>query len=181
MITTHLQAGKLALHSDWAELDGIVEQALEAAATRRRGHRLEVFVEPLRCELDAQRLGQVIRNLVENAYKYTPERTRVGISARKTPRGRTIQIADAGPGIPVDQREALFEAFSRIDETNTGQDGVGLGLFVVSQIVSAMDGHIDLASSARGTSFEISIPCKREIMPEPRLGLVAEGERRRKS
>ena len=175
MVTSHMQAGKLSLQADWTELEGAVRKALESAASKRRAHRLEVFIEPLRVCVDASRIDQVIRNLVENAYKYTPDKTRVAVTAKRTGDGISIEIADNGQGIPSRQRSALFEAFSRIEETSTGQEGVGLGLFVVSQIVAAMDGHIDLVSSSRGTTFTISIPCETQPLAERHLGLVGEG------
>jgi signal transduction histidine kinase len=163
MITSHLQAGKLLLKPEWTEMRTVVTQALDSAASKRRSHHLEVFIEPIRAEIDATRLDQVVRNLVENAYKYTPEKTPVSVGVKRARQGVVLEISDEGPGIPDDKRSALFDAFSRIEQTTTGQEGVGLGLFVVSQIVSAMGGHIDLASSSHGTTFTISIPCPAEI------------------
>jgi signal transduction histidine kinase len=162
MITSHLQAGDLQLKPEWTELRAVITQALDSAASKRRSHRLEVFIEPIRAEIDAARLDQVVRNLVENAYKYTPEKTSVSVGVKRVRQGVILRISDEGPGIPDDKRSALFDAFSRIEQTTTGQEGVGLGLFVVSQIVSAMGGHIDLASSSRGTTFTISLPCAAE-------------------
>jgi signal transduction histidine kinase len=172
MVSSQLQSHGLALQPEWADLAGTVNQALEAAAGKRRDHQLEVFVEPLRCEIDANRVGQIIRNLVENAYKYTPDRTRVAVAAKAVEDGIDISIADEGPGVPADKRDQLFEAFARIEETAAGQEGVGLGLFVVSQLVAAMNGRIDLASSSRGTTFNIHVPCKRQSAEKPILGLI---------
>jgi len=162
MITSYLQAGDLQLKPEWTELRTVVTQALDSAASKRRSHRLEVFIEPIRAEIDASRLDQVVRNLVENAYKYTPEMTSVSVGVKRVRQGVLLEISDEGPGIPDDKRGALFDAFSRIEQTTTGQEGVGLGLFVVSQVVAAMGGHIDLASSSHGTTFTISIPCSAE-------------------
>jgi signal transduction histidine kinase len=176
MLSSELQAGSLALNLDWVEIEPVVKQALEAAASKRKQHRLEVFVEPLRCEIDASRVGQIVRNLVENAYKYSPERTRVAITAKQTGGGILLEVADDGPGIPSDKKDQLFEAFSRIEETTAGQEGVGLGLFVVSQLVNAMGGRIDFLSSSRGTTFGIHVPCATErLAQQPQLGLVQGG------
>jgi signal transduction histidine kinase len=163
MVTSHLQAGNLQLKPEWTELRTVVIQALDSAASKRRAHSLSVFIEPIRAEIDAARLDQVVRNLVENAYKYTPETTPVTVRVERVREGVVLEISDEGPGIPDDKRSALFDAFSRIEQTTTGQEGVGLGLFVVSQIVAAMGGHIDLASTPAGTTFTISIPCQAEI------------------
>jgi signal transduction histidine kinase len=172
LLTSQLQSGQLAIQPEWGELEATVEQALDAAAPRRRAHQLEVFVEPLRCRVDAARISQIVRNLVENAYKYTPDRTRVSVAGTKTHGGISLVINDDGPGIPADQRDQLFEAFSRIEESSSGQDGVGLGLFVVSHLVTAMDGRIDLTASSKGTGFNIFIPCKTQSSDRPTLSIV---------
>ena len=173
-ITSQIQSNQLALHPQWTDLERTIDQALEAAASKRRHHQLEVFIEPMECEVDASRIGQIVRNLVENAYKYTADRTRVSITAKRISSGVEIEVTDDGSGIPAGKRDKLFEAFTRIEETTAGQEGVGLGLYVVSQLVAAMKGQIDIASSARGTSFTIAIPCETRVMQVEghRLGLV---------
>jgi signal transduction histidine kinase len=175
LITSQLQAGKLGLHTRWADLGETIGHGVEGAASKRKDHQLEVFLAPIRCELDAARVGQIVRNLVENAYKYTPPRTRVAVTCKEEENGILIEVADEGPGIPAEHRNRLFEAFRRIDEIAAGVEGVGLGLFVVSQLVAAMDGRIDLVSSSNGTTFTIHIPCK-TAPAGPRLGLVRDDE-----
>jgi two-component system sensor histidine kinase KdpD len=177
MISAEVESGGLTISPQWVELEPAIKRALDAADAKRRAHLLEVFVEPLRAEIDPYRISQVIRNLVENAYKYTPDRTRVAVSAKAIDGGLSLQVADDGEGIPPGKRDQLFEAFSRIEETAAGQEGVGLGLYVVSQLVAAMDGRIDLSSSSRGTTFSISIPCKRMGQEEKHIGLVKDDDR----
>ena len=160
LLTSELNEHHLALQKEWSDLPTTIDQAVEAAASKRRKHQLSLFVEPLRCVIDHTRVAQIVRNLVENAYKYTPEETRVAVVAKGVAGGISIEVTDDGDGIPDDRRDLLFEAFHRINETSAGQDGVGLGLYVVSQLVSAMGGHIDLSSSTDGTSFHIHIPCR---------------------
>lgn len=172
MIGNELQAGQITLRHEWVELEPTLKQALEAADSKRKAHRLEIYVQPMRCEIDPARVSQLVRNLVENAYKYTPDRTRVSLTAQQVGDGIMLEVADDGPGIPVEKRSQLFEAFSRIEETAAGREGVGLGLFVVSQLVTSMQGRIDFASSTRGTTFGIHIPCQTERLESPRLGLV---------
>jgi signal transduction histidine kinase len=174
LITSQLQAHTLSLQPNWCDLQLTIDRALEAAASKRRDHQLEVFVEPVSCVLDPSRTGQIIRNLVENAFKYSPERARVAVAAKADDHGVTIQISDEGPGLPEDRREDLFEAFTRVHES--GADGVGLGLYVVSQLVNAMEGHIDVKSSSRGTTFSIHLPCETRAAKVPPLGLVEDDE-----
>ena len=175
LITSQLQAHTLSLQPDWCDLQLTIDRALEAAAPKRRDHQLEVFVEPLLCVLDPSRTGQIVRNLVENAYKYSAERERVAVTAKANQHGVAIQVADEGPGLPQDRRAELFEAFTRVHEASS-TDGVGLGLYVVSQLVNTMGGHIDVKSSSQGTTFSIYIPCETRPSPAPTLGLVADDE-----
>lgn len=175
-ISAEVQSGGLQLQPEWVELEPILKRAVDAASSKRRGHLLELFVDPLRVELDPYRVSQIIRNLVENAYKYTPDRTRVLVSAKGVPDGIQLEVLDHGEGIPAAKRDLLFEAFSRIEETSAGQEGVGLGLYVVSQLVAAMNGRIDLQSSSRGTIFSIFIPCPTAAVDRRHIGLVGGDE-----
>ncbi|MDQ3662183.1 MAG: ATP-binding protein [Actinomycetota bacterium] len=176
LITSQLQNHQVTLQPEWCDLQVTIDRAVDAAASKRRAHQLEVYVEPLTCVLDEARVGQVVRNLLDNAYKYSPDRTRVAITAKAENEGIFFRIADEGPGLPEDRREELFEAFSRVHETSIGKDGVGLGLYVVSQLVSAMEGRIDLKSSRNGAIFTIHLPCEMRPRVAASLGLVAAEE-----
>lgn len=173
--TSQLQSDTLRLENDWVSIDTVIEQALQGAATKRRSHVLEVFAEPYECRVDASRIAQIVRNLVENAYKYTPEKTRVKVTAKAASGELRLDVSDEGPGIPTEKRDILFDAFSRIEETAAGREGVGLGLYLVSQLVAAMDGEIDLSSSSKGTTFTIRIPCQTRPL-KAKLGLVRDPE-----
>jgi signal transduction histidine kinase len=175
LVTSQIQAHKLNLQIATADLESTIKEALEAAESKRRGHQLELYVEPIECDMDASRMTQIVRNLVENAYKYTPDHSRVSVTAKTEDNGVVIGVADHGAGIPEDKREELFQAFARIEETAAGREGVGLGLYVVSQLVAAMDGRIDLMSSSRGTTFTIHVPCVSR-RSRPALGLVTSDE-----
>lgn len=171
LITSQLQGGNLKLHPHACDLGDTVKQAVDAAASKRRDHRLEVFVEPLSCVVDGARISQVVRNLVENAYKYTPKRSRVTVTAAAEPGGISIKVEDDGPGIPEEKRDTMFDAFTRVEETAAGREGAGLGLFVVGQLVDAMRGRIDVTSSSDGTCFAIHVPCETTALA-PRLSVV---------
>lgn len=175
-ITAEVQGGGLQLQPEWVQLEPTIKRAIEAAAGKRRAHLLELFVDPLRVEIDPYRVTQIIRNLVENAYKYTFDRTKVVVEARGADGGIQLEVRDNGDGIPAEKRDQLFEAFSRIEETSAGQEGVGLGLYVVSQLVATMNGRIDLQSSSRGTTFSIYIPCNTVPLDRPQIGLVGGDE-----
>ena len=175
MLSSEVEAG-LTIRPEMTDLEQTVHRALEAAVPKRRDHQLEVFVDPLRCEIDGYRVSQMLRNLLENAYKYTPDRTRVKVAGRAVDGGIVLEVSDDGPGISSEHREQLFEAFSRMEDTAAGREGVGLGLYVVSQLAAAMSARLDLNSSSRGTTFTIRIPCQTETIPHRRMGLITSEE-----
>lgn len=175
-VSAEVQAGGLALQPEWVDLESTISRAVDAAASKRRGHLLELFVDPMQAEIDPYRVSQVVRNLVENAYKYTADQSRVTVTAKAAAGGLHLEVADGGEGIPPDKRNQLFRAFSRIEDTAAGREGVGLGLYVVSRLIAAMNGRIDLHSSSRGTTFSMFIPCPTSPLDKPKIGLVDDEE-----
>jgi signal transduction histidine kinase len=152
----------LELNPVWGDLESSVTLALSAAERSRHGHRVDVTgLEPVWCELDHQRLQQVVRNLVENAFKYSPPDGTVTVSARRAPTGVVLTVADEGDGIPADQQAELFEPFRRGHNADSAQ-GVGLGLYVVSRIVSACSGTVEVHSEPGATRFVVTLPCRTE-------------------
>jgi len=154
------QAGSEAIRvrKRWGDLDTSVEQALAAADRHRDGHHLTVSVESVSCELDHERFQQVVRNLVENAYKYAPAGSRVVVMATHRDGRVELRVGDDGPGIPAAEREHVFEPFSRRRGAAERHDSAGLGLYLVQQIVSALDGSLDLHTSTAGTEFVVTLP-----------------------
>lgn len=128
--------------------------ALEA---ERRG--LEILVadraeRPV--ETDRRMLRVVLRNLLENALKYTEEGS-VTMSADETPEGVRIRISDTGPGIQEQHRLLIFEPFQRVQRP--GVQGSGLGLAIVRDLMDALGGRITLESEVGvGSTFTIVLP-----------------------
>ena len=108
-------------------------------------------------ELD---LYTMIKNLVDNAIRYTPPDGRVDLSAENSPQGAVIRIADTGPGIPLEERERVFDAFHRI--LGSEQIGSGLGLAIVKAIVERLNASIQLdftnPMAQTGLTIVIEIP-----------------------
>ncbi|MBV9230515.1 MAG: HAMP domain-containing histidine kinase, partial [Chloroflexi bacterium] len=131
-----------------------------------RGYHLQVEVpEELTVCADAQYLRQVLRNLLSNAFKYSPAGTSVCISAILSPdppEQVCICVKDAGPGIPEDELSLLFQRFVRLQRDLSGPiGGIGLGLYISKQLVEAMKGHIWAESSGRageGSRFCFTLP-----------------------
>jgi signal transduction histidine kinase len=117
---------------------------------------VERQVDELFAHADPDAIEQILANLLENAVKHTPEQTTVWVRLRPAGENAQLIVADNGPGIPVDLRDSLFQPY-RQGEVN--RPGVGLGLFIVSSLVTAMGGSVDIHSEpGGGTTFTIELP-----------------------
>jgi signal transduction histidine kinase len=150
----------VALHPRWDRLPSSVQLAVDAAERHRDEHRLSVSVEPVTCELDHERLQQVLRNLVENAYKYSPPGSRVLVIATHAAGTVEVRVGDEGPGIPAAEQARVLEPFARSSDAADRDDSAGLGLYVVQQVVTAMGGALTLRSTPAGSEFTVSVPAR---------------------
>lgn len=160
--------GAIELERDEVLLTEFVKQALHAANSGRRTVPIVhgPGAEDLIAMVDKRRIAQVIRNLSENADKYADGVTQARINLigdTDTVRGVTIELEDEGPGVPVDERELIFERFSRGSESNRRgtAKGVGLGLSLVVEHLRLHGGSItvtDRVDGLQGARFVIELP-----------------------
>ncbi|TVR74398.1 MAG: HAMP domain-containing protein [Spirochaetaceae bacterium] len=122
--------------------------------------------DPPEIVVDAQRIAQVIRNLLENAIMHTPRGGRVQVTMEAVPEGVTIAVKDSGPGIPEEELERIFERFHRVDKSRArATGGSGLGLTISRHLVEAHHGTIAAANSPDGGSiFSVTLP----LIPDKR-------------
>ncbi len=162
-----LAAGKLRLDLVTQPLRPVVEQAVRdnQAYADQFDVTLELLPGPEAiADIDANRLQQVLANLLSNAAKFSPHGARVEISLDpQTDRAR-ICVTDHGPGIPAAFRDRIFEKFSQSDASDTRQrGGTGLGLAISRELVERMGGTIGFDSTeGLGASFRVEFP----IQPE---------------
>ena len=124
---------------------------------------------------DADRVEQVLHNLVCNAEKYTPTSGAVAVSTAIVDGEVVITVADQGPGIAVEDREVIFERFRRL-AGNGGRPagGSGLGLYIARRLVEAMGGRIWVdGEPGSGARFRFTLPLAAapQSMPEPVVAL----------
>ncbi|MDQ1015430.1 sensor histidine kinase [Streptomyces afghaniensis] len=144
--------------TDLAEL---VRQAADAFRAGRRDHPLTVTTGPeaLTVRLDAQRVRQVLDNLLANAAVHTPPGTPVSVDVAVAAGTALVRIADAGPGIPPEDQERVFDRFYRVDKARSrDRGGSGLGLAVAQSLVRAHGGRIELNSEPGATVFTVRLP-----------------------
>jgi PAS domain S-box-containing protein len=113
---------------------------------------LEVFA-------DANRIDQVMINFVNNAIKYAPNSTEIRIVVRREGDFAKISVIDQGPGIPAEKRAYLFDRYFRVDTSGLNYSGLGLGLYINSEVVKRHGGEIGVESElGKGTTFWFTLP-----------------------
>lgn len=110
-------------------------------------------------EWDPDRIAQVLTNLLTNAVQYSPAGTPIRVSTRGEARTVILTVSNEGPPIPVELLPTLFEPMTRGTVEGSERRSIGLGLFIVDQIVRAHGGRIEVSSTAEaGTSFRVLLP-----------------------
>ena len=162
---TRLSSGVVSLKIERFALEPLLAEIRTIYGTRLRspGVTLTVAVDPQAAEVETDRikLQEIVRNLVDNAVKFTQDGA-IAIRARPADPGWVaIDVADSGPGIPSEDLEAVFEAFRQLGASSTRQTGgVGLGLSIVRQLVSALGGRVSATSMpGEGSLFTVLLPC----------------------
>jgi two-component system sensor histidine kinase KdpD len=144
-----LQAGVLSVVARPIGLDDVVSRALDEVANGRPVE-LDIAVDLPEVVADPGLLERVVANLVENAVRYSPPGGKVRVAASAHGGAVELRVIDQGPGIPSDDREAVFAPFQRRDDTSGDGAGVGLGLAIVRGFVQAMHGTVSLEDSPGG-------------------------------
>ena len=156
-----IEADAVAPQPDWCDLHDV---AVSAAERFWGSHPIEFSLPPdlPLVRADATQLERVFSNLIENAVKFSPQDAPVEIRGGAGPAWVTVRFIDHGRGIPLDQRDRVFEPFFRGRGTGTG--GSGLGLAICRGFVEANGGRISVQSDVgQGTSFAVSFP----TVPQP--------------
>ena len=145
--------------------------AVFSGVSDRHEIRVDVGDLPLQALGDPTDVSQVVSQLVENAVKYSPGGGVVQVSIRREGQLAVVEVADEGIGLPPGQEMSLFAPFFQAGDTNTREfGGVGLGLYIVRQLVEAQGGSVVARNREhRGAVFGFSVPLTVEP-PLPRRG-----------
>jgi signal transduction histidine kinase len=124
--------------------------------------RFEAPGEPIEAEVDADRLGQVILNLLSNARKYSPKGYPITVTLQQIGFEAVISVRDMGVGIPPEAIPHIFDQYYRapgVQAQNGSQNGLGLGLFISHKLVERHAGRIEVQSEpGKGSVFSIFLP-----------------------
>ena len=157
------EARQLPLRSaafDAAEVAREVAGRFEPQA-RPRGIRIDVTDGPVIVLADRDRVAQILSNYVSNALRHAPDASRIAIAAQVASGGVRISVSDEGPGLAVDQLEAVFERFYRVDPARSrAAGGSGIGLAIVRALAQAMGGRAwaESPGPGRGATFLVELP-----------------------
>jgi len=180
LLVAEADDGRLRLDRRDLDLATLVRDSVESAraAAERKEITLTSSAEPAPLLGDPLRLAQVLDNLISNAIKYTPDRGRVVVTAWTHDDHAWVEVTDSGIGIPVADRQQIFERFYRVRGKNAAS-GAGLGLAITKTIVDAHGGTISLESElGAGTSFRVSLPLQElEAVAPGILGVEAASTR----
>lgn len=159
-----LEGGSVSMNLQQVQLRELADRVIDDLQSRAQAKHtvLQNLLSPdLTARADADRIQQVLFNLVENAIKYGGEAGRTTISGRATD-NQTIEVwvQDNGPGIPHEAQERVFERFYRVDRARSREaGGTGLGLAIVKHIVLAHGGAVSVKSEpGQGASFHFTLP-----------------------
>jgi PAS domain S-box-containing protein len=161
---TRITSGKVALKRETMTVQRVIDAAVESASPviYASRHALEVVTsdERLQVDADADRISQVISNLLTNAAKYTPRGGKITLNVSRENDHAVIRVTDNGVGITEEQLPRLFEMFMQANPPEKAQGGLGVGLTIARRLVELHGGSIEghSAGPGRGSEFEVRLP-----------------------
>jgi two-component system OmpR family sensor kinase len=152
---SRLDAGSIQLHRQGVDLSALALEVIGEfkPAVQHHGTRLEMRLPArVRATCDRERVAQIMRILLDNALRHTPEGTHVTVSAGRSDGAISLTVADDGPGLT--DRAQVFERFYTGDATR----GAGLGLAIARELAEHMEGTLQAESNGSGSAFTLRLP-----------------------
>jgi PAS domain S-box-containing protein len=160
-----IAGGKIQLKMEQIELNQVLSSAVETSLPLIEAARHELSMDlasgPLLVTADADRLSQVVANLLNNAAKYTPPGGRITLAVRREHDSVAISVTDNGLGIPAESLATVFDMFSQVGRhIGRAQGGLGIGLSLVRQFVEMHHGSVTVHSDGpgAGSTFTVRLP-----------------------
>lgn len=164
MVLARSDAGFDQMNLESCDLAGTCNEVLQLLAPKAREAKITLKGElnPLTAAVDAERLKQVLINLINNGLQYAGPGATIQLSLKSDEKHALINVDDDGSGIPEASQARLFDRFYRADESRSSKQGnLGLGLSICKAIVEAHDGTIEIdTAQTQGAHFIIRLPIK---------------------
>lgn len=157
---TKIQEGKMLLNYEVFDMIGLLKETIEEVQTLNITHKITFHSDgPIMIHADRARLEQVINNFLTNAIKYSPKADRVIVKCSVDHPYFKVEVQDFGIGIPKNKKDFLFDRFYRVQESSSHFSGLGLGLYISSEIVERHNGKIGVESNVgEGSTFWFAVP-----------------------
>jgi PAS domain S-box-containing protein len=163
--TTKIERGQLALNKTTFTISDVIDGccshidlAGDYKITYQGDHNLKVFA-------DQFKIDQVMINLVNNSVKYAPQSKEIIIHVERINQGTKVSVTDHGEGIQEDQLKKIFERFFRVKDQTAENSGLGLGLYICSEIIKRHGGDIGVESKIGvGSTFWFTLPDAESVM-----------------
>lgn len=158
-----IEAGKLYFAREEFDICAVVNDAVDLIANGNKSHQLHVCSSVSNCLVmgDANRIEQVVVNLLTNAIRYSPGSKRIEVYIERADTEVRVGVKDYGVGIISDKLNDIFSRFFRVNETNPTVSGLGIGLYLCHEIVTRHGGRIWAESElGKGSTFWFTLPDK---------------------
>jgi two-component system sensor histidine kinase EvgS len=154
------QANRLQISEEPVNMREIIDTTVNKMKQQMPSHPISVDCDnSITVNADRVRLQRILRNLLDNAAKYSAPRTKIEIFVRRNKGEFLVGVRDKGIGIPADKQGMLFEPFQRLEPQNMNATGTGLGLVVCRRLVEAHGGRIWVESQPGcGSTFQFTLP-----------------------
>lgn len=163
-----MQFGQLVLEREPLDLAALLRETVSMARPLAASQEIAVAIAdaPVLVDGDKRRLQRVLLNLLTNAITYASETERIDVRLARAGSEAAIEVRDTGPGIPEEALEQIFSRFARGVAGRSEKGGLGLGLFIAREIVTAHGGTIEADSApGKGTTMRIALPLATEQPP----------------
>jgi PAS domain S-box-containing protein len=168
---TRLENAQLSLDCDLHDLHATLKEVIESQEITARGHSIRLASKGLAATdmvmgyFDEQRVMQIMNNLISNAIKYSPNGSEIEVGLQCTPENpdeALIWVRDYGIGIPTNEVHLIFQRFHRASNLNKSMSGLGLGLYLVKELVTRHKGHVWVESTeGEGSTFYVLLPLRK--------------------
>jgi two-component system OmpR family sensor kinase len=144
------------------DVAALAEEAGQAARLAHPNHPITIEAAgPLPVRVDPLAISRILGNLLDNAAAYSPQGATIRLTARRAGGQALVAVQDQGPGIPLADRDRIFQRHVRLNPPSRGhRGGLGLGLYIARRLATAHRGQLQLSDppGAQGARFELRLP-----------------------
>lgn len=157
-----IQSGHIEFHKEVFDMNKLVRETVEVVQTTTNTHKIVIKGRAKqKVYADRERVAQVITNFLSNAIKYSPSAKKVIISVEDFHKSIRVNVQDFGIGIALKDQRKIFNRFYRVEQNNKTMPGLGIGLYIVQEIIYRQGGSISVKSQEeKGSIFSFTLPVR---------------------